>query len=97
MPTSLTPRRSKSYERQRAFPILGRDGIDCLSRLGTRQCCRVDSKGFRAGTVGPGMDIMIDGSVSTIRRNGLLKRRLVTCHRPWFGRCLDRRTDGTGQ
>ena len=67
---------------EQAFPVLSPDEIGQLSRFGRPSRYAQGDALFVAGQVGPGMVILLTGTVSVLERNGLHHTRLIATQGP---------------
>ena len=69
-----------STRRHQMFPQLTDDEIARLARFGERQHWAAGEMLFRTGETGPGMFVLLSGSVKVFQRDGLGRERLIVEH-----------------
>ncbi len=70
------------FRHEQAFPVLAAADVDRLRRFGTVQQWQEGDMLFEAGKPGPGMYVLLAGSVTITRRDGLGHDAVVAQHVP---------------
>ncbi len=72
----------RAPDHARAFPVLSSCDVERLTRYGELRRYASGDPVFVAGRPGPGMVVLLRGTVSIIERNGLFRPRFLTCQGP---------------